>query len=264
MGTGVSGSVGFAGTVSEAEWATAQRPTNNGYVEGCAVTPGAGAREVTIASGRVWVAGTYHTVAGATLALAENTSGQPRVDVVALYVNWSADDAALVAVQGTPAASPAVPTGSLTATAGAAWHVPVAHVTVASGAGVLAASTIRDVRPGPWIEFTLESPWSDYGGEWERPAYRMTPAGDVELRGSAATSSTITSPRAQRFVNMPAGWRPARSEIFVVACNTPAEGVAEFGRVDVGSGGDVRVANPPNTTGYRWYSLSGVRFTPGT
>ena len=109
MGTGVSASYRYDGTISEANWAVIGRPQQVEYVEGCAVTAGAGTREAVVASGTVWQGNGYDTVSGATLTLAENTSGQPRIDYICCYINWTTNDTALVVVQGTPAASPAAP-----------------------------------------------------------------------------------------------------------------------------------------------------------
>lgn len=263
MGTGVSASYGFTGTITEAQWAVVQRPTNRGYVEGCAPSVGGGTREAVIASGTVWVAGSYHTVSGATLTLAENTSGQARIDYVCLYVNYSTDDAALVVVQGTPSASPAPPTGSLTQTAGVGWHVPLAEVTVASGAGVLSASAVNDVRPGPWIDVTPLSPWANYGGAEEVLSMRMDPMGDVHLRGMVRTTSTVSSPSLPRFFWLPALWRPTARESFAVYAKDGSASV-EVARVQVSPDGQVLALRPQTTTGERYYHLSGIRFTPNS
>jgi hypothetical protein len=263
MGTGVSASVGRVGTINAAEWGIMMAPTNRGYVEGCAVTAGAGTRQVTVASGRVWVANSYHNVSGATLSLPENTSGQPRQDIVALHFDW-ATDASLVSVQGTPAASPTDPVASLASTAGSSWHVPLAAVLVSSGASVLSAGSVFDRRPGPWQERTPVSPWSNLGGGAATFAIRKDPLGDVHLRGAVATTSAISSPEAQPFITLPAQWRPALRENFVVTGRDNDLNPAESGRVVIAPTGEVYVARPRTTTGTRWYSLSGIYVTPAT
>lgn len=266
MGTGVSASYGFTGTITEAQWAVVQRPTNRGYVEGCAPSVGGGTREAVIASGTVWVAGSYHTVSGATLTLAENTSGQARIDYVCLYVNYSTDDAALVVVQGTPSASPVPPTASLTQTAGVGWHVPLAEVTVASGAGVLSASAVNDVRPGPWIDVTLRSGWSHYGGDYHNGQRRMTPAGDVELRGLVQRSLSLDADNP--VCDIPRGWRPLERESFSQIGHPKWEPDGRVGgeglvRVDIRPDlGYVSVLYPDRTDAQtRWVTLSGIRWS---
>lgn len=266
MGTGVSASVGFAGTVNEAQWSSLGYPVNRGYVEGCAPTAGGGTREVTIASGSVWVAGTQHTVSGATLAMAENTSGQSRIDVVALEVDWTADDAALVVVQGTPAASPSAPLGSLDSDYGSSWHVPLAHVLVANGAGVLPSSAITDVRPGPWIAVTMQSGWSNYGSDYFDAKRRMTPAGDVELRGVVQRSLGLGVDNP--ICDIPEGWRSLERMVWA-QIGTPnwepddrvgGEGLV---RVDMRPEfGYMSVVRPNRTDAQvRWVSLDGIRWS---
>jgi len=266
MGVGVSASVGQVGTINAAQWGVLMGPTNRGYVEGCAVTAGGGTRQVPVASGRVWVANSYHDVSGATLSLPENTSGQPRRDYIALYFDWTSD-AAVVSLTGTPAAFPSPPVASLTSAAGSSWHVPLAEVRINSGDGVLPAGQVNDRRPGPWLEFDPQSPWGNYssvfGGGWATLAIRKDPFGDVHMRGLVATTSTITSPTSQTIIAMPLLWRPAKQEIFAVSAKD-ASSTAEVGRVDVPADGTVSVRYPQSTTGTRWYSLAGISFTPAT
>lgn len=263
MGTGVSASYRYDGTISEAQWAVIGSPHQREYVEGCAVTAGTGTREVDIASGTVWTQNGYDTVSGATLTLAENTSGQPRKDYICAYVNYTTNDTALVAVTGTPAASPSPPVASLSRTAGIGWHVPLAEVDVASGVGVLSAGAVRDVRPGPWIEVTPTSPWSNYGGDWDTLAYRKHPDGRVELKGLVKTASALTSPLAQRFMVLPVMWRPAKDRMFAVIAKDVGTSRIIAQRVDVQADGEVLQAFPDSTaaSSERWVSLSGITFS---
>lgn len=262
MGVGVSASYGFDGSVTEAQWAVIGAPTSRGYVEGAACTPGAGARSVVVAAGTVWALHGYHSVSGATLSLPENVSGQPRVDVVVLDVDYSADSASVVALAGTPAASPVAP--ALTQIAGLRWQVPLAHVSVAPGAGVLPVTALRDVRPGPWLPQTPASPWVAYGGGFRVPAVRVTHTGDVELRGVVRSASPMTSPFGQPLLTLPASWRPAAVEIFTVAASHGAPPYHIGERVDVYPDGRVLPVYPYSTAGTtHWYSLTQITWTPG-
>jgi len=257
MGTGVSASVGFDGSINEAQYAVAAAPLNRGHVEGCAATAGAGTREVTIASGVVRALGGYHTVSGATVTLAENTSGQVRYDRIVLRIDYSSNDAALTVITGTPGGSDP----EMTQTAGTTWDVSLAVVRVASGAGALSDGVVYDRRVGLWTPRTPSSPWSNFGGNYAGLAIRQCPNGDVELRGMVTTTSTITSPEAQEFITLPTQWRPAARELFTVTARENATSRLDA-RVDVNTDGRVFVVNPSNTTGTRWYSLGKIRFTP--
>jgi hypothetical protein len=144
MGTGVSASFGFPGSINAAEWSTLLRHSGPENVAGCAVTAGGGTRQVNVAAGTAHAAGTYHTISGGTFYLAENVSGRSRIDVVVLDINWSAGDAGLAVVQGTPAGSPSRP--ALARNPGNRWQVPLATILVASGAGVLTAGAVEDAR----------------------------------------------------------------------------------------------------------------------
>lgn len=86
---------------------------------------------VQVATGRAWIPNglgtmTYGTYLDSTtnVTIANNTSGQPRIDYIVLYVNLSASPDAtgdnipqLADVQGTPAASPVPPTPTQITTA---------------------------------------------------------------------------------------------------------------------------------------------------
>jgi hypothetical protein len=72
-----------------------------------------------------------------TLNLAENASGQPRIDMVVLRLDRSGYTVTETVIQGTPGASPVAP--SLTYDTGATgnWDFPLVEVAVANGATTL-------------------------------------------------------------------------------------------------------------------------------
>lgn len=90
-----------------------------------------------------------------TVIISPNSSGNPRIDAIVLYIDLSAtantdatNVAKLTKVQGTPAASPVAPTDSEIATAigSANPFIRLAHITVASGATSITNSNISDQR----------------------------------------------------------------------------------------------------------------------
>lgn len=251
--------------VPAAAFAAMMYPHQREYVEQCDVTAGSGVLEVDVGPGTVWAAGGMDEVTGATLTLPVNTSGQPRIDFITVFLDYTARVSTLASVTGQPGASPDPPVGGLSRSRGVAWHVPLAAVRVNSGQGVLSSGQIQDVRPGPWIAMDLLSPWFAYGGGYEVPQRRLTPDGTVELRGLVRTNDNLTSPVVQPIARLPYMWRPATQLIFPAPNSHTSAGTpyATTERIDVTYDGLVRPAYPENTVASaHWYSLTAIRFTP--
>lgn len=71
--------------------------------------------------------------------IASNVSGNPRIDIVALEIDFTAQEVRVFIVQGTPAGSPVAPT--LTQS-GVIWQVALAHVAVADSFAVITDADI--------------------------------------------------------------------------------------------------------------------------
>ena len=93
--------------------------------------------------------------AAENVTIGANSSGNPRKDAIVLYIDLGASPnadisnvAKLVAVQGTPAASPVVPTDAqiVTAVGAANPYLRLANVAVANGAISILAASITDAR----------------------------------------------------------------------------------------------------------------------
>lgn len=93
--------------------------------------------------------------ANTNVTIGANSSGNPRIDAVVLYIDkaatptTTADNVAkLIAVQGTPAGSPTAPSDGTVQTAVGASNpfLRLANVTVASGATSIVTANIADVR----------------------------------------------------------------------------------------------------------------------
>ena len=81
----------------------------------------------------------------ATLDIAASDLTYDRIDLVVARVTYGNPSTMVIAVKtGVPAASPAVP--ALTQTAGDCWEIPLASVSVASGAVTIAAVDVTDLR----------------------------------------------------------------------------------------------------------------------
>lgn len=139
--------VGFDGTVSEAQWALlhevamhAQAPQV--VMSGCNVSPAAGTRALSVSTGVAGVPGVRADVTAAeTVTLAANSGTTNRTDWVVLRVDWSTNATTVQVLQGV-GTSP-----TLTQTAGTLWQVPLASVTVRPGVSVIAASDITARKP---------------------------------------------------------------------------------------------------------------------
>lgn len=114
---------------------------------------------VDVAAGRAYVLGTdCYPVRSTDIvnqAIASNSSGNPRIDAIVLYIDKSASPttsadnvAKITVVNGTPAASPAAPTDSAIQTALGASNpfIRLANVTVANGAASIVNANIADAR----------------------------------------------------------------------------------------------------------------------
>lgn len=108
-------SVGFDGTINEAQWASLSGLLGNDYVAAgngdCVVTAVGGARSVSVAAGSLYGDGVLSTNSGAeTVAMTTPVNGQWYV--IALRRTWATNTAALVAIAGatttttTPTAPP--------------------------------------------------------------------------------------------------------------------------------------------------------------
>lgn len=86
----------------------------------------------------------YYNNAAVTFPITANGSGNPRIDLVVLAIDYIAQEVRLDLLVGTPAASPAVP--ATTQTPGVLWEIPLAQVAVASGFASINQADITDRR----------------------------------------------------------------------------------------------------------------------
>lgn len=150
--------IGDAGPYSSGQWQTKQAVGGGlaGHRPGAGYLLGSGdaglyglrvlqssptAATVRVFPGSALVQGIYYRLTAAmNLAIAANSSGNPRIDLVVLRVDYAAQTVRLAVKTGTPAASPVRP--NLTQSAGVTWEIALADVAVASGFVVINAADV--------------------------------------------------------------------------------------------------------------------------
>lgn len=100
---------------------------------------------VKVKSGQALVRGHYYnSTAEETLTITTADASLPRIDVVALRLDPTANTIVLVVLEGTPNASPVAP--SLEQTDGAVYEVALAEVAVAAAAVAISSGDVTDAR----------------------------------------------------------------------------------------------------------------------
>jgi hypothetical protein len=85
--------------------------------------------------------------------------------------------------------------------------------------------------PAPWEPLLFGTIWTNYGGVYEKAAYRKDQLGRVHLRGLVTKNGAVPA-KDDVIGTLPAGYRPKARIIFAVGSGTP-------GRVDVTAAGTV-------------------------
>jgi flagellar biosynthesis/type III secretory pathway protein FliH len=131
------------------------------------------------------------------------------------------------------------PAGAKTA---AQTFAPVTSVNGLTGAVVLTIPVLQDT---PWVNLTLLNAFTSFGAPNQTPRYRKK-MGVVYVEGSikAGTNGAVIA-------NLPVGFRPAATLVFIVATSTTAHA-----RITISATGDI-VGTTINTT---LTSLSGIVF----
>jgi hypothetical protein len=100
--------------------------------------------QVKVNTGECWMYGHYGaSSAQKTLAIASNSSGNPRIDIVVLRCHFGNNNIVIDVVQGTPAASPTAPNVTQNTTM---WETKLADVAVANGAVTITSGNVTDRR----------------------------------------------------------------------------------------------------------------------
>jgi hypothetical protein len=101
--------------------------------------------QVQVENGEVLINGYYGKLSSgpSVIDITENSSGETRIDVVALQLDKTNDNISIVVEEGTPAVSPVAPDLIQTSTV---WQIALANITVADEATEIYAGDITDER----------------------------------------------------------------------------------------------------------------------
>lgn len=157
--------VGFVGTVQEASFSKMMSAVGgHGLIgtyagTGFAASRVAGARSMSVQAGACWAPGVYVEMDATTTspAAAANTSGLPRIDVVAMRIDWVAHTATLVNVAGSPNANPVPPAYANTSTTlynqpGVKFDIPLRQSLLPSGDADYTAANIAAGDRRVWLQ----------------------------------------------------------------------------------------------------------------
>lgn len=140
---------GYDGTVAELPWSELHDMLADDLVTGCQVSARpSSTRTLDVQTGKAYGGGVMAKIdAAATITVAANGSGNPRIDLICVKHDWTGvgGASALAVVQGSVAATPQRPTFSNVP--GSVWFVPLAAVTVQPGVGQIAGGDVEDIRP---------------------------------------------------------------------------------------------------------------------
>ncbi len=141
---------GAGDAVTSSQWRDIFKWLNGIITAGdLAVSAGTG-MAVNVGTGKAMTGGLwYYNDASLSLAIAAANPSNPRIDLVVIQADLSAQTVAAVVKTGTPAGSPVAPTVEQDASK---WEIALAQVLVPAGASSSASFTITDERVlcAPW------------------------------------------------------------------------------------------------------------------
>lgn len=160
-GNSGAGGLGDCGPYSAAKWEEVLKAIMSGksgiaevsHLQVTETSPTS--KSVRVTTGRAVVRGkVYWLDADTTLAISDNTSGNPRIDRVVLEADWATQTVRLKVLEGTPSASPSAP--SLTQVDGTLWQLPLAQVAVANGFTSITSGDITDEREAIYFPLGMD------------------------------------------------------------------------------------------------------------
>lgn len=105
------------------------------------------------------------------------------------------------------------------------------------------------ITQNSWNNVTFNSGWGNYDSNHQSVQYFKDSLGFIRLRGIAARSSGVS----QTIFTLPSGYRPLKTESFLVVCGT------SYGQIDISSAGVVTI-NPLGAGGFTFVQLSSISF----
>lgn len=255
---------GPGSNVTEAQWnLMAKNWLGTGVIKGAInefqVYADSSGMVAKVKSGQAWVEGFFFQVVTETIIpISAANATNPRIDRIAVQVDWTNNNISLIAIQGTPATSPTAP--ALTQNT-SIWQMSLAQVYVAANATTITAGNITDERnfvknanaiQPSWLSLTFQNGWVNYGYEYQTAQYRLNNFGTVELRGRI-TAGTTTAGTV--IATLPSGYRPPAKLSFSIVTNNTTDD--QIGQIDIDSSGNIIVIRGFNT----YLSLDGIRFS---
>ena len=140
---------GAGATVTEPQWTDMARlwlatGVISGELQNLEVYADNTGMQIKVRPGIAWMRGHYFkSDAEEVIAIPASSPSNPRLDRVVVRVDWSADTVDFALLQGTPAASPAAPALTQSATR---WEISLATVRVETNATSIIASKVTDTR----------------------------------------------------------------------------------------------------------------------
>lgn len=129
----------------------------------------------------------------------------------------------------------------------------------------LSKKTVNTLNPAPkaleaWKPAALSAPWTPFpGGDYNAPAFRADQLnGMVYLRGAVTFNSDNGDDK--EVMELPAGYRPAKTVTVLVSSFNPFGDQSEFGALEIQPDGDVRIYGESDD---RFVGLDGVSFSIG-
>lgn len=113
-------------------------------------------KNVNVGTGACLIEGRWaYNDTSQVIAIADNTSGNPRIDAIILRVTFASQTVEITKLQGSPAVSPTTP---ILTQNGTTWEVYLASVAVANGFTTITSANITDLRG--WVSglFQIISP----------------------------------------------------------------------------------------------------------
>jgi hypothetical protein len=168
--------------------------------------------QVKVKSGQAWIQGFFfQVVTESVIPISPANSTNPRIDRIAIQVDWTNNNISLIAIQGTPAASPIAP--ALTQNT-SIWQISLTQVYVGANVSTIAAGNISDERvkvkntndlSTPWYDLVLQNGWVNFGSGFANAQYRLNEIGKLELRGRIKSGSVAIG---ATIATLPTGFRP--------------------------------------------------------
>lgn len=140
---------GSGSNVTQAQWGQmAQYWMSTGVIKGAlnelSVYADSTGMQCKVKSGNAWIQGFYfQSDAEVVMPISAANATNPRIDRVALQVDWTNNNISIIILQGTPASSPTPP--ALTQNT-SLWQISLAQVYVGANVSTIAAGNITDER----------------------------------------------------------------------------------------------------------------------